>query len=490
MKKEGKLNLLTKIRKIVLAKQRTNTINLKGTGVKEVQIIEKKEKVEKTVTKDWRNTLHAQRNAKFALLGRQKIKKYKLTVEKGDKLFIQKEAEEEIIYNDDYNSRKEKPKSKDQNENEQKKQIVKEKEVIKEKEIVPRYKREVRAQISRLKESESETSSSISEIDVLAAIKNQRMMKKGIATGSAADIGVIGYKKTADFRGYQTKVINGEVTFTAKNTLGVNLGGAEYQKRITSKTGYTKKYGSINGNKISGIEIVNPNEKSEIYYQKMTGASGAIADGNYKIIGTNINNTNDKGLSGSISCKQMKIITKTKNMNMNNIPNVDLNNNGQTQSFRKQVIITSKTESTQQKGLNGSPSSNVILKKRTKDSKNSGCNNSIIKDSPNSGNNIPARGSQNSGINKNNTITQQISSGKVIFNSRLKTEGSEKSQQSIGAGPGQNKTISTTRQYEMRIKTSDDKNEKIITENKKITEVKLKNNKRTKNVQLLRDDNF
>ena len=294
--------------------------------------------------------------------------------------------------------------------------------------------------------------------------------------------------KTKDFNGYQTKIINGEVVFTAKNGLGVNLGGTEYQKRITTtKTGYTKKISSTSSsNKMSGIEIINPNEKTEMYYQKMTGASGAIGEGNYRIIDSKL--VNDKNLSGSISCRQMKIITNNKNININNMPDI-LDNNNQAQSYKKQFIITSKTESVQQKELNGSPSANVILKKRTQDSKNSRSNNSKIKDIPNSGNNSKIRGSNNSGSNNNSyNINQQISSGKLVFNSRLKTDGSDYSQKSIGAGPGQNKTITTTRQYEMRIKTNGDNTEKIV-ESKK-TEVKFKNNKKIKNVQLLRDDNF
>ena len=235
---------------------------------------------------------------------------------------------------------------------------------------------------------------------------------------------------------------------------------------------------------MSGIEIINPNEKTEIYYQKMTGASGAIADGNYRIIDSKL--INDKNLSGSISCKQMKIITNSKNININNIPDI-LDNNDQTQTYKKEVIITSKTSNIQQKELNGSPSSNIILKKRTKDSKNSGSINSKIKDSP-SGINIRIRGSNNIGNNNNSQINQQLNTGKVIFNPRLRTEGSEYSQKSIGSGQGQNKTITTTRQYEMRIKTNGDNTEKIV-ESKK-TEVKYKNNKKPKNVQLLRDDNL
>ena len=98
----------------------------------------------------------------------KQIKKHKLLVANGDKFFIQKESDDEIIYNDDYNTRKQKQKA-------EKKEKV---EIIKEKEIIPRYQREIRAQIARVKESESETSS-LSEIDVLAGIRNKTVIGVG-----------------------------------------------------------------------------------------------------------------------------------------------------------------------------------------------------------------------------------------------------------------------------------------------------------------------
>ena len=455
---KGKINLLSKRKTIISAKQRTNSISLKGTGVPDVQIVEKGE----NVVRDWSNLLHAQRNAKFALLGKLKTKKYNLLVANGDKFFILKDSDDEIIYNDDYNTRKDKQQLK--NENENKKQIIKEREIIKEKEYVPRMQREIRAQISRLKEESSEASSSISEIDVLAAIKAQKTMGYAAASG-AADAGLLEYKKSGEYNGYQTKVISGEVVFTAKNGLGVNLGGAEYQRRIKGSLGYSKKITDISTNKISGIEIINPNDKNEIVYQKMSGVSGVIADGNYKIIGTK-QILKDKGLSGSISCRQMKVLTNnSKNININS-PELDIENNGHMQSYKKQVIITSKTDNVNQKGLNGSPSSNVIFNSKTvtngnlnikkRGSQNSGnrINNSRIKDSPSSGNNnIIVNDSPNSAnqMRKNIEINQNIQSVR-----------------------GENKTITTTRQYQMKIKTKGDKSEKIITETKKTTEVKMK----------------
>ena len=133
------------------------------------------------------------------------------------------------------------------------------------------------------------------------------------------------------------------------------------EKTIKTNAGYTKKITNISSNKMSGIEIVNPNVKSEIYYQKMTGASGAIADGNYRIVDAN-QIINDRGLTGSVSCTQMKVVTN--NQNINN-PAFDFGTNGQTQSYKKQIFISSKTENVAHNNTNGSPRSNVVFKTKT-----------------------------------------------------------------------------------------------------------------------------
>ena len=65
--------------------------------------------------------------SKFGLFGKPKqTKKLKLLVANGDKFFIQKESDDEIIYNDDYNTRKQKQKT----EKKEKVEIIKEKEII------------------------------------------------------------------------------------------------------------------------------------------------------------------------------------------------------------------------------------------------------------------------------------------------------------------------------------------------------------------------
>ncbi len=490
--KKDDINLLHKKKEITLAERRINSFSL--IGEKKAQIVQKIEKkIEKIEKKDWKDYIQAQRNAKFTLYGKQKTKKHKLLVANGDKFFIQKESDDEIIYNDDYNSRRDKQKLKNENEGEgeKKTKIIKEKEIIREKEYVPRMKREIRAQISRLKESESDTSS-ISEIDVLAGIKKRKIGGYAAASGEA-DAAFAKYRKSGMLSGYQTKIISGEVVFTAKNGLGVNLGGTQYQKKTYSKTGYTKKLSSIEGNKMSGIEItVSPEMKNEMLFQKMTGASGAIADGNYRIIGSKKIITTDKGLSGSISCKEMKVMSDQLHSTKSE---ADIGKNGQPQTYRKQIIITSTTENQAQNDLNGQPhTTRIVINNRTLDnskdplkridsknsenSKNSG-GSKKIKISTNSGNNPLLK------ENPNSEISQQMKTGKVVFNSRLKSDNSHSSSPSGNEG---NKAITSRQDYEVRIKSNGNQgHEQIVTERKKVEVKRYKNGKKTKNVEPLRD---
>jgi hypothetical protein len=319
----------------------------------------------------------------------------------------------------------------------------------------------------------------------LASIKSKKIVEisgKGKGKGEI-DTTLIGYKKIGEINGYQTKIVNGEVVFTAKNGLGVNLGGTQYQKQITTKVGYTKSLSNF-ANQMSGIEIINPKGKKEIYYQKLTGSRGAIEDGNYTVISTNLENF--KGLSGSISCRQMKVLNSNID---NNNPEADLGNNGQQKSFRKQIIISSKTQNVTQNDINGQSIPKVILNNsKIKDSKNKSNIYLKQKDSQNSGNNNRIQDSPNS-ANINYDINQQMNAGKVIFNSRLKTESNHNSPATAGDEIGKIKGNNTSSriEYEMRIKTSRDGDKKIITENKKVSEIMLKKNKKTKNVEPLRD---
>ena len=407
----------------------------------EPQIIEKEKIVEKivTITKNWDN-LQAQRNAKFSLLGKPKvIKKNKLLVANGDKFFIQKESDDEIIYNDDYNTRKQKQKQK--KEKKEKEEVKT--QLIKEKEIVPRYQREIRAQIARVKESESETSS-LSDIDVLAGIRNKNM------------IGQAELKKMAN--GYETKILNGEVVFTAKNGLGVDLGASQYQKQIKSKIGYTKKLSpSLTSNKMTGIEISFRNKKGGIQYEKMSATTGIIKEGNFRIAGDNN----------------------------------DISNNGQG-SFKKQIIITSS-----QNGINGQ--SNLLINNRINQSpininlngnmaklsaQKSASNILIKKRESNSSNETPVS------ANINNDINQKVKTGKIIFNSKKTSEKQgQYSPNSTGNMSGKNNiVINPRKEYEKRIVNTGDRNitERAMNEKKKNLEINFKRSK-VKNVELLRD---
>ena len=89
----------------------------------------------------------------------------------------------------------------------------------------PKYQREIRAQIARVKELSESDSSSQSDLDVLEGIKSKNEQNKELIRISS---------------GYQTKKINSEVIYTAKNGLAINTGGALYQKQL--KYDYNKKY--------------------------------------------------------------------------------------------------------------------------------------------------------------------------------------------------------------------------------------------------------
>jgi hypothetical protein len=436
---KSNFNIIKNIKKIELIKQVIATLELKGKEMPEVktQIIEK-EKI-KTIIKEW-NDLLTQQNTRFGLLAKPKIiKKHKLLVANGDKFFIQKESDDEIIYNDDYNSRKQKVKEKEK--------VEARTQIIKEKEVVPRYQREIRAQIARVKESESDTSS-ISDIDVLAGIRNKN------------SIGVEGKINMAN--GYETKVLSGEVVFTAKNGLGVNLGGIQYQKQSKKKMGYTKSLSNFlsRNNKMSGIEIsFNPSKNGGMNYEKMLATTGIIGEGNYKIL--NDNNNINKGKNGQTTINKNVIITRIQNNEMNG---------------HSDLIITNKlNKTTKNIKLNGNlgkltnqrSEGNLLLKKRESNKSN---------ESPVSANNY-------------DNINEQMKIGNIIFNSKIKSEKGQYSPNSSGNITGKNIIINSRKEYEKKIAMTGDSNISGKNEKKKNVEIKIKKSK-VKNVENLRDFDY
>ena len=314
VQKNPNINLIHKTHKIILKKQTLNTFCLKG-----IEQIQRKQSEKIVLTNNWSNSLKAQRNSKFGIKGKIKpSKSMKLLIIKGEKFMIKREPEDEIIFNDDYNylSPKKKENGKEKAENEKQEKIV----IIKEKEITPMIQREIKAQVIRVKEDSSETSSQ-SEVDVLAGIKKKGMM-------------VLSSDKEKEKLGYFKKVINGEVIFTKKSSLGVNLGAAKYKNEIMAKNGIiiTKK----GQEKISGLEISGNN--GEFFYENMNGISGAIKEGNYKII-----NGSTTGLN-----TQKKFTSQYKSTNniMKNNKASRVPNDSKKKKIKNHIIVRSniKTE--------------------------------------------------------------------------------------------------------------------------------------------------
>ena len=361
VEKKPDINIIQKVKKPIIKKQGLNSFCLRG-----VKKIQRKPSEKEEIKYDWLDLIKAQRNAKFEIKG--KIKTMKLSIIKGDKFMLKKEPEEEIIYNDDYNylNQKKKENGKEKSDKEKQEKLV----VIKEKEITPIVRREIRAQVIRVKEESSETSSQ-SDIDVLAAIQRQKTM--GIS--SQIEGGKIGYTK---------QVINGEVIFTPKTTLGVNLGAAKYKKEFICKKGV--KYCNTEQNRASGIEISGNN--GEVVFEKMSGIGGTIKEGSYQIV-----NGSTSGIK--VQKKLKTIYQSTANIKNSNKSKSRMPNDSKKKNMKKQFIVKYKLKTD---NLDGSLSSSASMN-----------NSNVI-----------------SGVNKNE------GNKKIIFNSKLTNENIKHSASSFG----------------------------------------------------------
>ena len=400
-------------------KQKSYNINLIGLELPKPQ-----------PEKNWKNLLRAQKSGKFNLQGKPTISKNKkLLIANGDKFFIQKEIEDEIIYNDDYNyniTNINNPNKLKQKAEEKEKEQINSSEIktqiIKEKEIVPKYQREIRAEIARVKEISESDSSSLSDLDVLEGIKTnkERINNKELIKIS---------------NGYQAKKINSEVIYTAKNGIGLNTGGALYQKQI--KYDYNKKYNtSIDENK---LKIDNNYENSENetshFLTKILG--GGVEEKQFEILKKTDKNNNQK--------KQI-IITNSKMQN-SSINNIDNKNdeiiNGQNQINKREIII----------------------------------NNSFKKSQK-----IPT--CENRFSNGN-----QIKKGQIIFNPKIRTSKLQSHYSTNSAcltGRG-NIIINSRKIYDKKINEGYSMDNSSVNERKSNDEIKLKRSK-IKNVELLRDN--
>ena len=322
VEKKPDINIIQKVKKPIIKKQGLNSFCLRG-----VKQIQKKQNEKEEIKYDWLDLLKAQRNAKFEIKG--KIKKMKLSIIRGDKFMFKKEPEEEIIYNDDYNylNQKKKENGKEKSDKEKQEKLV----VIKEREIIPTVRREIRAQVIRVNEESSETSSQ-SDIDVLAAIKRQKTM---------------GISSQIEGGGYHKQIINGEVIFTPKTTLGVNLGGAKYKKEFLYKKGV--KYCNTEQNRASGIEISGNN--GEVVFEKMSGIGGTIKEGSYKIV-----NGSTSGIK--VQQKLKTIYQSTANIKNSNKSRSIMPNDSKKKNMKKQFIVKYKLNTDNLDGSLSSSASN------------------------------------------------------------------------------------------------------------------------------------
>ena len=217
------LNILHKPKLCNLKKQNNITINFKGKKAIENNKIE--------IINNKKNSIKPQRSIKLNIKG--KIKQMYLKVSKGDKFMIKREPEEEIIFNDDYNylTRESKINDKEKNIKEKNEKML----VIKEKEITPIMRRQIRAEVIKIKDDISETSEQ-SDVDVLEGIQ----MRRTIAYSSG---------RLSSSSGYRKNILNGEVIFTPKINFGVNIINSKNMIIENEKT-FRRSFQNINENKI------------------------------------------------------------------------------------------------------------------------------------------------------------------------------------------------------------------------------------------------
>ena len=152
-----------------------------------------------------------------------------------------------------------------------------------------------------------------------------------------------------------------------------------------------------------------------------------------------------KGMGNSSSYKQMQVLQKNV---INDDINGNIDNNGQSNVNKKIKITTTKEEkiisTNSNNNINGQPLiSNVVVNNRL--------NHSPKSSRPGSNGNLNKRPSQNSfnskrnqsplTANVNNNINQQMKSGNVVFNSKIKTDRAQYSTNSAGSMSGKDNIL-------------------------------------------------
>ena len=289
-------------------KKQNFSLNLKGIKNLENNKIE--------IINNKNNFIKPQRSIKLNIKG--KIKQNYFEISEGDKFMIKNEPEEEIIFNDDYNYLPQEMKlnGKEKNVKETNEKML----VIKEKEITPIIRRQIKAEVVRIKDDLSETSEQ-SDVDVLGGIQMRRTT--AYSTG-----------RLSSSSGYKTDVLSGEVIFTPKINFGMNIIDSNYKKEILNKRGLNL-YNGIENEKISEIAINGNNKKLYNYSHNGYGGTTNRSFKNKKrnkieIIKRGFKSTN----------KFYTIYKSTSNIKNNKLSKIP--NDSKKKYSKKQIIIKSK----------------------------------------------------------------------------------------------------------------------------------------------------
>ena len=347
--KKSIVNIIHKPKPLKFKKQNLFNFNLKGIKIKENNKLE--------IINNIKNSVKPQRSIKLNIKG--KIKQIELEISERDKFMIKREPEEEIIFNDDYNylTQEMRQNGKEKNIKEKEKEKIL---VIKEKEITPIMRREIRAQVVKIKEDLSETSEQ-SDVDVLEGIQTRRT----IAFSSG---------RLSSSSGYKKEIIEGKVIFTPKINFGEDRRSFKHRKESYNERGL-RLYNNTENEKVSEIELCN----RELYNDNLDEFGRTMKERGYKIINADKIGIINSGLNiaryNTIYKAQNNIKTSKK---LSQIPN-----DSKKKNVKKQIIIKSK------------------IKTR---------NNSVLVND------------ENININNNKKISNENinnSAGKIIFNTHL-----------------------------------------------------------------------
>ena len=157
--------------------------------------------------------------------------------------------------------------------------------------------------------------------------------------------------------GYEKKEISGEVIFTPKSELGVNLGGA---KNKSQRSGNAEYYYKTQNKNISEIEIKKQNN-GKMIYERMSKGGKIINQGGYEIIRGNKSSNGYKQISTTYANRTYRQEKEPKDSKSKNKRQLIINSqaNYQNEYNNSGRVIKDESESASSKNNN---SLNYVLK--------------------------------------------------------------------------------------------------------------------------------